>query len=38
MMVIDQMWYQMIRNDESNNFLIESFVPKIIFMPIFWKI
>ena len=23
--LIDKMWYQMIRNDENNNFLIENF-------------
>ena len=31
--VIDQMWYQMIGNDESNNFVIENLSPKLIFIP-----
>ena len=33
--VINQLWYQMIRNDESNNFIIENYFPKIIFIPQF---
>ena len=37
MMVINQMWYQMIPSDESNDFLIENIFPKIIFIPIFLK-
>ena len=35
------MWYQMIRNYEGNNFVIENFFQKIIFIPVFvkfWKI
>ena len=36
-MVIDQMWYQRIWNDESNNVLIEKEIQKIIFISIFGK-
>ena len=31
-MVIDQLWYKMILNRESNNFLIEKHFPKIIYL------
>ena len=33
--IINQMWYQMIRNDERNNFLIEKYFPKMILIPYF---
>ena len=36
--VINQMWYQMIGNDESNNFLIEKYFPKIISIPYFVRL
>ena len=34
-MVLDQMQYQLIRNDKSNNFLIQTIFPKLISIPIF---
>ena len=34
-MVIGQLWYQMIRNHKSNTFLIETSFPKTKCIPIF---
>ena len=36
-MIFDRMWYQIVENDKSNNFVIEKVRPKIIFITIFMK-